>query len=768
MAVITVTSIADKGTGSLRQAISNAKKGDTIRFAQNLAQKTIKLIGGQLILDKSITIDGKNSPGLIISGNNSSRVFQLERKQEATLRNLIIADGKTKGPGGGIKTNHESTLNLINVQVNGNISELGGGLRVGHLAKANIINSSFKGNDGTLTNKHSGFSAGAISHDESRAQLTIKGSIFENNRGFNGGAIYGRSTLSFLVEDSVFRNNHAVNAGGGGAIFTDGVSSRGYSGPVNDGSIVIRGSQFEGNQAEGLGGALFLWGYDQDQAIIEDTLIIDNTVTPNSKGVAKGGGIWAKMGLDFRNVTFANNIATQQGGALWLESNLPADIANSTFSGNQVLNDAGGAMFLNNRSTPVNIVNSTIVHNSAGRANGALWFSKNHAVKLTNSIIAFNTATKDPRQNQVGFQALDGGGNLEFSSDHRSMRVLSNSLVANPRLASLQDINGTLVHPLKGDSPAIDAGIQAMAPVTDQRGFQRDSNVDIGAFEHSDFSPPSGGKDSTFGEYGNLNLNHQWQTVSLDESYINPVVIVSDPTNKGSDPAAIRLSNVANNTFQIRLQEPNYKNNWHATETVSYLVMEAGDWTLADGTRISAGTHNSNRLTSKGFDSIGLTDFNTTPTVLSQVQTYNGRDWVTTRTTGQSVKGFQLAMQEEEALNKAGHVRETIGWLAIEQGTATDGDTLLQGGTTIRNHNHNRSEVLLKPEFDTPPSLIAKLGSSYGLDTANVRVEDITSNSFGISIQEEQSLDDEIIHTNESISFLALEGKSGVLRGFEV
>lgn len=483
MGIITVTTTADKGNGSLRAAIANAKAGDTIRFAKGLSGKKITLKSGQLTLDKNLIIDGGNAPGLTISGNNSSRVFQLERKKKATLKNLIVANGKTKGPGGGISTRHESDLTLVNVKVNNNTSELGGGIRVGHLAKATILNSSFNGNDGTLTNKHAGFSAGAISHDESRGQLIIKGTSFNNNRGFNGGAIYGRSTLSFVVEDSTFRNNVAENRGGGGAIFTDGVSSKGYSGPVNDGKITIRGSRFEGNKADGLGGALFLWGYDQDKAILEDSVIIGNTVTPNAKGAAKGGALWAKMGLDIRNVTFANNTATQQGGALWLESKLPANIVNSTFSGNRVLKDAGGAMFLNNGSTPVNITNSTIVNNKAGRANGALWFSKNHNITLKNSIVAFNTAERDRKQDQVGFQPKDGGGNLEFSTSAKAMRVFKNSLVADPRLGSLTSVGGALLHPLKSGSPAINAGIIKGAPKTDQRGVQRDKQIDIGSFE---------------------------------------------------------------------------------------------------------------------------------------------------------------------------------------------------------------------------------------------------------------------------------------------
>jgi hypothetical protein len=48
MSVITVTSIADNGTGSLRAAIAQSQSGDTIQFASTLANQTITLTSGQL------------------------------------------------------------------------------------------------------------------------------------------------------------------------------------------------------------------------------------------------------------------------------------------------------------------------------------------------------------------------------------------------------------------------------------------------------------------------------------------------------------------------------------------------------------------------------------------------------------------------------------------------------------------------------------------------------------------------------------------------
>ena len=40
---------------------------------------------------------------------------------------------------------------------------------------------------------------------------------------------------------------------------------------------------------------------------------------------------------------------------------------------------------------------------------------------------------------------------------------------------------------------------------------------------------------SDLGEYGTLSLDHNWQTVSFNNSYTNPVVIVSDPSFNGGD-----------------------------------------------------------------------------------------------------------------------------------------------------------------------------------------------------------------------------------------
>ena len=202
----------------------------------------------------------------------------------------------------------------------------------------------------------------------------------------------------------------------------------------------------------------------------------------------------------------------------------------------------------------------------------------------------------------------------------------------------------------------------------------------------SDFSS------NLIGEYGTLSLDHNWQTVSFNNSYTNPVVIVSDPSFNGGDPGNIRIQNVGSSSFEARFQEPNYKDGSHVTEQASYVVVESGEWEMSDGTRFSAGTTTSNKLTSAGFETISFDNsFSDTPSLLTQVQSYNGGDWVTTRTDNITGQSFDVAMQEEENLNSGGHITETLGWFAIDSGTANDGDTILEGGITAVSYTHLRA-----------------------------------------------------------------------------
>ena len=65
------------GRGRCRATIAAADSGDTITFAASLNHKTITLTGGELVIDKSLDVEGPGASNLTISGNSAGRVFHV-------------------------------------------------------------------------------------------------------------------------------------------------------------------------------------------------------------------------------------------------------------------------------------------------------------------------------------------------------------------------------------------------------------------------------------------------------------------------------------------------------------------------------------------------------------------------------------------------------------------------------------------------------------------------------------------------------------------
>src|SRR6516165_11021127 len=66
---LTVLNNHDNGAGSLRAVLADAHAGDTVRFDHHLSGQTITLTSGELVIDKSLEIDGLGADRLTVSGN---------------------------------------------------------------------------------------------------------------------------------------------------------------------------------------------------------------------------------------------------------------------------------------------------------------------------------------------------------------------------------------------------------------------------------------------------------------------------------------------------------------------------------------------------------------------------------------------------------------------------------------------------------------------------------------------------------------------------
>jgi len=496
---IIVTNLADSYyheplvPGSLRDAIEKANPGDTIQFAPSLAQETITL-ERRLEIEKDLTIDGGNAPGLTISGNQEHHIFRLsEAATDVTFRNLTLVDAESEVAGGAIwSVIPNAKITVENSQFYNNIAGQGPAIWAKDGADVTVINSKFDGNHATTDLDSAG---GAISVF-TKGQLTVKGSEFTNNKGFTGGAITTVFT-PLTIEDSIFRNNESRSWGG--AVNNDGASvpfqERYYDGDLprdrEGGETIIRNTVFDGNRSVGKGGGLALFGYDQDFVTIEGSTFINNEVFQDHEGTANGGGLRVAGFVTIKNTTVANNRSHQEGGGLWYLGEVPVSITNSTFSGNQAKDENGagfgGGIYSGQWGSQTNIVNTTFANNYAGSEAGAI-YAVNQLHRLTNTIFYNNAAgNKSQIKQQTNIELIDGGNNLQYpgmlTDNPDDVNVTADIQIADPRLGDLQEIDGRLVHPLLEGSPAINAGTKKNAPKTDQRGFSRDDQYDIGAYE---------------------------------------------------------------------------------------------------------------------------------------------------------------------------------------------------------------------------------------------------------------------------------------------
>lgn len=229
----------------------------------------------------------------------------------------------------------------------------------------------------------------------------------------------------------------------------------------------------------------------------------------------------------------------------------------------------------------------------------------------------------------------------------------------------------------------------------------------------------------------NNQLDHNWRSYNFGSTYLNePAVFTSAPSFNGGDGGVNRIANVQANSFDIAFTEWNYLDGSHTTESFSYLALEEGRYTMADGTIIEVGSFTLDGV--KTFDSVTFNqNFSATPSVFLQVQTFDGTDTVSIRAKSISTTGFQAALYEQDSLNSGDHTTEKVSYLAIQPGNGTRG------------------------------SIETNVGAyAYSLSSANIDHNGGQIGSHYYKIVEESSLDDEIEHTTETIQVIDINGVS--------
>ncbi|MEL6552022.1 MAG: DUF4347 domain-containing protein [Cyanobacteria bacterium J06621_11] len=285
---------------SLRDAIAAIADGGTITFASKLADQTLLLNGSEIVLDKSLTIDGNSD--ITIDAQGLSRIFMIndtdnDVEQSVSLSGLTLTGGYTGSneswnDDGGAIWNRES-LTLTESTITGNTaSDDGGGIR--NDGTLSISRSTISNNTSIGTSNLSG-GGGIINTIGSN--LTVTETTLSGNIALNGGGLRNDGTLT--LKNSTLSNNNANGAYGGGGL----VNIFGFG---TSGNAQIINTTISGNSAESAGGALSVAGGQVD---IRNSTLVDNTAA------TFGGGISATGIVNLSNTILAgNNAATGANG----------------------------------------------------------------------------------------------------------------------------------------------------------------------------------------------------------------------------------------------------------------------------------------------------------------------------------------------------------------------------------------------------------------------------------------------------------------------
>ena len=408
------------GSCSLRDALGAVSTGDTIVFASGLTGTiTLDSNEGELKFGTEISLLGPGADLLSVDATGASRVFYVCGGPTAQIAGITITGGYSS-KGGALYEGCGSALTLRDVVVTGNVSTGGGG--------------------GVQT-------AGDL--------VVIGSEIRANTSSSDGGglAVTGDLTMS----GSIVSGNTSANDGAGGAYVV--------------GDVSITSSTFDGNDAYGAGGALYL-------STVNGTItIIDSTFSNNSSSTSYGGAIDIDL--------YGNTVL----------------IANSTFTGNTAV--TGGAVHIDQYNT-VTFAQDTIVGNSATSTDalysgGGLHFSATATtIDLTGTIVSGNTSVAGPADIGIGEGSATAGAitandSLLGDVDARIAVTGANNIDSTtPGVGVLADNGGlTKTMALLTGSAAIDSGPATVFTFAggfyDQRGIGFDrvvgARADIGAFE---------------------------------------------------------------------------------------------------------------------------------------------------------------------------------------------------------------------------------------------------------------------------------------------
>ena len=243
-----VVNNGNSGPGSLRNAIAVAPSTDTIVFASSVTGP-ITLTSGEINIASDRNIVGPSS-GVMVSGNNLSRIFNVSSTATVSISNLTISNGRVAGNpgasafGGGVRNSGTLTLRNCTLQNNsviggntsGSIAGVGGGGGAANFGNLTLINCTLAGNsaaggNGALPGAGVG---GGLANE---GVLTVESCTVGGNSAIagsvgtarGGGLYHNNSGGSTSIRNTIVANNSASGLSSNGPDVSGDFVSQGFN-----------------------------------------------------------------------------------------------------------------------------------------------------------------------------------------------------------------------------------------------------------------------------------------------------------------------------------------------------------------------------------------------------------------------------------------------------------------------------------------------------------------------------------------------------------
>lgn len=336
-----------------------------------------------------------------------------------TNANAVFAHNNTLADGGAICVG-SGNLNVNGYTFDHNTADNAGAIQFnnskikGTITACNFINN-------RATSAHGGAVKVNVTSDNGSV-VTISDSNFGgsglgNTAKKNGGAIWLASAATTNINNSTFVGNSVTgetkdtDINRGGAIFSDGAA------------LTITDTKFDANYSNmrgaavysGNGGALVLKGTG------ENAVFVNNTSGKGGAAIGSGSGTVFVSGYDF-----TTNSSKNDGGAVWLDYKVVAQIENSVFTENKTNGSGkgddqnrGGAIF--NNGAKLTLVDTKFEGNTAVKNGGAIYTGKDGVLSFVGNgtelaVVSGNSSQADGGAICIGSGTLNING-YEFTAN---------------------------------------------------------------------------------------------------------------------------------------------------------------------------------------------------------------------------------------------------------------------------------------------------------------------------------------------------------------